>query len=81
MTLNEKLREYQSWQVTLLTTQRVTYVVDARTPEQAEDLAEELFETGEQPQELISTDTEIEEVVPVDSLTSDEVFSDGTGHF
>lgn len=74
------LREYRPYRVILTTTQEVVYVVDARTPEQAEDLAEEMFTDGEMPEAILSTSTVIEDVTPVDSVTSDEWHSDATGH-
>jgi hypothetical protein len=73
------MNEYKPYRVTLHTTQLVAYVVDARTPEQAEDIAEELFNDGEEPREILQTQTLIEDVEPVEELSSDENYSDSTG--
>lgn len=73
------LNEYRPFRVILTTTQQITYVVDARTPEQAEDAAEEMFNDGEQPHTVEATSTIIEDVIPLDELTSDEAYSDSTG--
>lgn len=73
------MNEYRPFKVTLITTQEITYVVDARTSEQAEDAAEALFAEGEQPHSVESSTTIIEEVEPVEELSSDQVYSDSTG--
>lgn len=73
------MNEYRPFQVVLVTTQRVTYNVEARTSEQAEDIAEEMAADGEQPHSIDLTTTVVEEVYPVEELSSDEVFNDSTG--
>lgn len=72
------MNEYRSYRVTLTTTQQMIYVVEARTIEQAEDAAEEMLADGEQPREIASTHTIIEDVEPIEELNSEE-YSDGTG--
>lgn len=70
---------YRSYRVLLNTSQLVAFVVEARTPEEAEDIATEWFEDGEQPQAIESSQTTVEEVMPVEEFSSDEVYNDGTG--
>jgi hypothetical protein len=74
-------RPYRPWKVILLVTKRMEFLVDARTPEQAESAAEELLATGEQPQHEDAADVQVEDVLPMEELSSDELFkSDSTGY-
>jgi len=72
--------QYRPYEVTLLVTRRVKFVVDARTPEQAEDAANEYLADGEEGTPMGPAQVEVEEVLPAEELTSDEIFkSDSTG--
>jgi hypothetical protein len=74
-------RPYRPWKVVLLVTRRMEFVVDARTPEQAEGVAEECLADGEQAQHQDAPDVQVEDVLPMEELSSDELFkSDATGH-
>ena len=71
---------YRPWEVTLLVTRRVKFLVDARTPEQAESTAQEYLADGEAGQNVGALEIECEEVLPVEEITSDEVYkSDAAG--
>lgn len=73
---------YRPWEVTFQVTQRIKFIVDARTPEEAEETANIYFAEGEEGIKDGPAQTELEEVVPVEELTSDEIFkSDPTGHY
>lgn len=62
----QQLREYRPFEVQLQVTSILTFRVDARTPEQAETIAEELVAEGEVGS-IDSTDIEVLEVYAVDN--------------
>lgn len=71
---------YRPWEVTLLVTRRVKFVVDARNIDEAETTAGEYFADGEEGISLGAPVVEVEETLPVEELTSDELFkSDASG--
>ena len=70
------IREYRNWEVILSITREVKYLVEARTPEEAEDVAENLAIEGEQPLSVESTEVRVEVAYPADVLSSDEVILD-----
>jgi hypothetical protein len=70
-----ELKPYRSFEVTLTITQRVHYLVEARTPEEAEDTAEEWALEGEAGINDGLPDILIEDTLPVEELTSDEIFT------
>lgn len=69
-----EIRPYQDFRVLLRVVKEVEFIVQARTSEQAEGLAEELVAEGETGQEMTS-EIEVLEAYPDDS------HSDATGHF
>lgn len=64
------MKEPQDYEVILRGTIRKTYIVTARTPEEAEDLA--LDEMAQDFDHL--EDSTVEDVFPVEALSSDEIF-------
>lgn len=62
---NQPLREYRPHTVHLTVTSEVVYRVDARTPEQAEEIAREFAEAGEVG-EIESTDIQLSDVYQSD---------------
>ena len=70
------MNEYRPFVVVLSATKRLQYVVEARTPEQAEDIAEEYLFDGEEGILLDQPVVEIEEVYP--SEDSKDPFTDAT---
>jgi hypothetical protein len=80
-------RDYQPYEVILTITRRVSVVVAARTPEQAEDEATEAILDGEQGVELSQPDIACEEAYPledsepVQGRNPTHPFDDPTGQF
>jgi hypothetical protein len=73
-------QSYRPFEVVLVVTRRISYLVEARTSEEAEDIAEEWLVDGEEGIPQGEPEIEVEDVSPVDELSSDEVFrSDPTG--
>ena len=70
------IREYRNWEVILSITREVKYLVEARTSEEAEDVAENLAIEGEQPLSVESTEVLVQAAYPADVLSSDEVVLD-----
>ena len=60
------MKEIKPHNVTLLITKRVSYVVDARTPEEAEVIAEQYLVDGEEPAESETLEVIPEEAFPVE---------------
>lgn len=71
------MREYKDFEVTLQVTHLIKYLVSARTPEQAGEVAEEALEDD---LESFHADVLSTEVI-VDEALSMENRSDGTGFF
>jgi hypothetical protein len=71
---------YRPFEVVLIVTRKISYLVEARTPEEAEDIAEEWLVDGEEGIPQGEPEIEVEDVSPVDELSSDEIFrNDPTG--
>lgn len=62
--------EHKEYQVTLNLVKQVTYVVSARTPEEAESIVEDMVAEGEEPLAEELVDLVVEDVLPVESLNN-----------
>lgn len=62
--------EHKEYRVTLNLVKQVTYVVSARTPEEAESIVEDMVAEGEEPLAEELMDLVVEDVLPVEAAES-----------
>lgn len=66
------MNERREFRVVVSVLKSQTYLVDARTPEEAESITEDFIADGVEPMSSITKEVDFEEVIPIEALDENE---------